>query len=207
MINAAIFDFGGVIADEGYKNGMHEIAQRNGLDKDEFLKSADEILFSTGYITGKGSEETYWRALREKTGISGTSAELREIIFKGFVVRKWMIEIIQRLRSRGIRLAVLSDQTNWLSELEASMKIYSLFERIFNSYDIGKSKRDITVFTDVIQAMGLVPENTLFIDDNAGNVERAMRAGLGAIHYTGKDAFLQRLTSLFPDLFDRLEGV
>ncbi len=199
-IKAALFDFGGVIADEGFRNGLLEIAAKSGLDGESFVEKAREIIHETGYLTGRGTEEYFWETMRKETGIKKTDAELRNIILKGFTVREWMLKVIERLKGKEIRLAILSDQTNWLDELETHMKIFGLFEQVFNSYHLGKSKKDRTIFPDVLKILKLEPGEALFVDDTEGHVERAREMGLHAIFFRGKDDFLKELSVFFPDL-------
>ncbi len=199
-IKAVLFDFGGVIADEGFRNGLFEIARKNGLDGGEFAETAREIIHDTGYLTGEGTEELFWKTLRSVTGIKGSDAELRDAILTRFTVRDWMLKLIVRLKENGARLGILSDQTNWLGELEEHMKIFSFFEEVFNSYHLGKSKRDKTIFLDVVKAMGIEPGEALFVDDTEGHVARAREMGLHAVYFTGKESFLKQLSVFFPDL-------
>jgi HAD superfamily hydrolase (TIGR01509 family) len=199
-IKAVLFDFGGVIAEEGFHHGLHVIAEANGLDKESFFEKTVEIIHASGYLTGRVGEAVFWETLRRETGIRGNDTDLREIILKRFVVRDWMRTTIRQLRTKGFRLAILSDQTNWLDELETHMNIYHLFEQVFNSYHLGKSKRDETLFRDVLQVMDLAPSAALFVDDTAGHVQRARNVGLHAIHYTTKADFLERVAAYCPDI-------
>lgn len=199
-IKAILFDFGGVIADEGFKNGLYRIARANGLDEEEFAEKTRQIIHGTGYLTGKGSEESFWQALRSETGIKGSDLQLRGIILEGFVLRAWMIQVIQWLERKGISLAILSDQTNWLDEIESRTPFFHLFGAVFNSYYIGKSKLDKSIFSDVLKTMNLKPQEALFVDDTEGHVDRAREVGLNAIHFVGKDDFLKRLSTFCHDL-------
>ncbi|HQJ07480.1 MAG TPA: hypothetical protein PLF54_00655, partial [Deltaproteobacteria bacterium] len=63
-IKAVLFDFGGVIAEEGFRNGLYRIARANGLDEAAFAEKTRKIIHDTGYLTGKISEESFWQALR-----------------------------------------------------------------------------------------------------------------------------------------------
>ncbi|HPW69033.1 MAG: HAD family phosphatase [Deltaproteobacteria bacterium] len=197
---AVLFDFGGVIADEGFRNGLHEIARLNGLDEEDFAATTREIIHDTGYITGRADEAFFWEILRRQTGIRGSDSHLRDIILKGFTLREWMLRVIEELRTRGIRLAILSDQTNWLDELEEKLGFFRLFERVFNSYHLGRTKLEKQIFLDVLDIMRLEPGDTLFVDDTQEHVGRAREAGIQVIHYRGKDDFLERLSVLCPGL-------
>ena len=203
IIEAALFDFGGVIADEGFRNGLHAIAVANGLDPEEFFDLARELVYSTGYLTGRVDEQVYWDALREKTGISGNDADLRDTILRGFVPRTWMIDVIGQRRDRGVRLFILSDQTNWLDELEERYHFFPMFEKVFNSFHTGKSKRDPSLFHDVLSTMSLSGEQVVFVDDTCEHIAMARGLGLQTIWFREKKDFLEEIIRLFPGLFEQ----
>jgi putative hydrolase of the HAD superfamily len=182
-IDLILFDFGGVLADEGFKNGLFFIAQHNGLDPDPFLHKAYDITFNQGFVLGNADEKEFWQDLREHTGIQGSDQELRNEILSRFTLREWILEIIKRLHNDSLLLAILSDQTNWLDELNAQYDFFKLFDRVFNSYHLGKCKRDVSLFEDVLGEMGVRAERSLFIDDTMENIERAQLKGLHTIHY------------------------
>jgi len=197
-IKLILFDFGGVLAEEGFRKGLLSIAQHNGLDSERFVKTAFDITFGSGYVRGDINERTFWKTLRKHTGIKGSDNDLRNEILSHFELRPWMLEYIRNLKKHPIRLAILSDQTNWLDELEAQHDFFKLFDRIFNSYHMGQSKRDAGIFTHVLAEMGGKPEHTLFIDDDFGNIARAKGKGLYTIHYQGREAFEHDLQLFFP---------
>lgn len=208
MVEAVLFDFGGVLAEEGFKNGLSLLATMNDLDPESFFETARDLISSTGYLTGKSSEADYFRALREKTAVNHSDAEMRRIILDGFILRGWMLDLVDALKAKGVRTAVLSDQTDWLDLLDEKYGFSKHFERVFNSYHLGRSKSDPALFTDVVRWMGLVPEVVLFIDDTKAHIERARSAGLHAIAYETRERFLEDFALYFPDIADafRLRG-
>ncbi len=74
---------------------------------------------------------------------------------------------------------------NWLDEFDAEHGFYRLFEKkVYNSYYMGKGKKkDQTVFREVCGDFGVNPEEVLFVDDNAGHIERATNEGLQVLHF------------------------
>ena len=206
-IDLILFDFGGVLAEEGFRNGLISIAQLNGLDPDAFLQKAYDITFNRGFVLGNVDEKAFWQDLRDQTGIHGSDKELRNEILSRFIMRGWMLDIIKRLHSKSLRLAILSDQTNWLDELDQQYNFFKLFDRVFNSFHLGKSKRDISLFEDVLAEMGVKAEQSLFIDDSKENIERAQLKGLHTIHYQGRDTFMQSLQSFCPFVQDKKQPV
>jgi len=109
-----------------------------------------------------------------------------------------MMALVRMLKVHPVRIAILSDQTNWLDELEQRCHFSDLFEEVFNSYHLGKSKNDTSQFTDVLSFMRLNPQQILFVDDTMENIERAHAIGLNTIHYTGKEQFLEDMKRFFP---------
>ena len=193
MLKAVLFDFGGVVAEEGFQEGLKAIGRKNGIDPDVFFTTADRLIFETGYLTGTADEAAYWDALRERTGIRGSDAELRQEIMKRFVLRPEMIAAVDRLRAKGLTVAMLSDQTNWLEEIDGETALFQHFDRVFNSYRLHKSKRDQSIFRDVGNDLGVKLEETLFIDDNGGHIRRAAEAGLRTIHFTTPEDFEKKM--------------
>ena len=199
-IRAVLFDFGGVLAEEGFRKGLYQIASLNAIDPDAFFTAAQGLIFTSGYLTGRCSEASYWDQLRASTGIKGRNDELKDIILERFMLREWMLDLVRKLKLASVRTAILSDQTNWLDELDERLHFFSLFERVFNSFHQGKSKNDPSLFDDVLSLMNLEPGETLFIDATLGHVERARSRGLHAIHFTSREQFLGEMKGFFPEL-------
>ncbi len=195
-MKAVLFDFGGVLADEGFQEGLKAIGRRNGLDPESFFATADALIYETGYLTGMVEEAEYWSALRKQTGISGSDQELRREILKRFLLRPKVIACADFLRSKGFIVAMLSDQTNWLEELDRETLLSRHFDRVFNSYRLRKSKRDASVFRDVCGDLGVKTGEALFIDDNINHIQRANDAGLQTIHFTTPDAFEEQIKNM-----------
>lgn len=197
-IKAVLFDFGGVIAEEGFREGLLAIGRKNGLDPAQFLRTADDLVHSTEYVTGRTDESAYWEAVRLQTHVSGTDEELRQEVLRRFVLRPGILASVQGLRSQNIITAVLSDQTNWLDEIDQRTPFLHHFDLVFNSYYTGMSKREALIFDIVCAAMDIQPAEALFIDDNPENVKRASERGLAVITYRDEQSFHEAIGKFFP---------
>lgn len=111
-IRAVLLDFGGVIADEGFQQGLRAQAEAQQLGPDEVMNEGREAVHDSGYVTGTGTEADFWTLLRERTGLKGEDKELSQAILDRFIVRQWMIEQAVRLHNAGLTVAILSDQTD-----------------------------------------------------------------------------------------------
>ncbi|RMG37019.1 MAG: HAD family phosphatase [Gammaproteobacteria bacterium] len=196
-IRAVLFDYGGVLAEEGFFNGLRRLGREQGLSNaDELPRIGLDVVYETGYVTGRGSEAAFWEQMRRRTGLRGGDAELRWPILEGFVLRPGMLALVRELREAGYRVGLLSDQTDWLDRLDERDHFYQAFDDLFISYRLGMGKRDEVLFDQVAQTLGLPPAAILFIDDNPGNVERARRHGWQAIRFTNEESLRGQLAEL-----------
>jgi len=199
-VDVVFFDFSGVLAEEGFVNGLRAIAKRNGLDPDAFQHTATEICYEGGYVAGKVNEAQFWEEVRKKTGLTEQTERLHLEILTGFVVRLWMLEVVDAIRNSGVKTAILSDHTNWLEDIDFEFSIYPHFDRVFNSYREGISKRDHDYFQHACKEMGVTPERALFVDDNSANLLRAEETGMQGLLYDEHDKVLERLQKVFPKI-------
>jgi putative hydrolase of the HAD superfamily len=192
-VKVILFDYGGVLAEEGFREGLMAIARSNGLSPQVFFEMATAAVYESGYVVGRADEQSYWDLLRQRSGISQSNADLRKEILDRFILRPWMLEIVSGLRQSGYFVGILSDQTQWLDELDDRDHFFAEFNVVFNSYHLGRGKKDSQVFDEVAERLGVLPSEILFIDDNDGHIERAKSRGLQTILFRDKDSFIQEI--------------
>ncbi len=188
-ITCILIDYGGVIANEGFSLGLRAIASEHGIDPEAFFAMANEIVYRCGYVTGRADEHQFWQEVRRQSGINADDRDLTREILSRFTPRQGMLDQMELLRNKGVTVCLLSDQSDWLDRLDRIHHFFSKFDRIFNSYHLGKTKRDISLFTDVLASLHQPPGATLFVDDNAGHIARADSCGLVTHHFTDQASF------------------
>jgi len=176
-----LFDFGGVLAEEGFREGLKVIGHKCGLDPEEIYRAGKTVVYASGYVVGAVSETRFWNEFRHQTGISASDHELRCEILSRFVPRPEMMAAVRNLRKIGYTVAILSDQTNWLDELNEKYRFFPDFDRVFNSYHHGRTKKDPQFFVDVLEKLDVPPQDVLFLDDDQGNLQRALVTGVRGI--------------------------
>jgi putative hydrolase of the HAD superfamily len=67
-------------------------------------------------------------------------------------------------------------------EKEYGYSMELLFEKLWFSFQLGLLKPDPEIFRYVLNEAGLIPEETLFIDDTLVHVEAARSVGINAFH-------------------------
>jgi len=201
-IRAVLFDFGGVIAEEGFYNGLIRLAEKQALDARSMPEEGMKAVYDSGFVLGKGTAADFWALMRQRTGLTGEDDFLSDRIIDGFQIRHWVIELVRKLRAQGYITGILSDQTHWLYELDSYDHFFAEFDRIYNSYDLGKGKRDATLFRDVVNDLKLRSGEVLFIDDNEGHVQRARDMGLVALLYVDHKTLIAELEALLKEKFE-----
>lgn len=95
------------------------------------------------------------------------------------------IEMVKELK-RHYQVFLLSNinESAWNYTLRAfehlGIKPEDCFDRIFLSYEMKMAKPDPEIFRTVFHETGVVPEETLYLDDNADNINTGLSLGLQA---------------------------
>jgi putative hydrolase of the HAD superfamily len=106
---AVLFDFGGVLAEEGFREGLRAITRAQGREPERVHRMAMDAVYDSGYLTGQGGEEEFWALLGKRTGIHGEVTQLSGEILRRFVLRPLVLEAVRALRRAGLLTAILSD--------------------------------------------------------------------------------------------------
>ena len=196
QISAVLFDFGGVLAEEGFRDGLVALAKEQGLDAGAMPAEGMKAVYDSGFVLGRGTAADFWALMYERTGLVGDDDVLTERILSGFVIRPWMIDLVRQLHDQGYVTGILSDQTDWLDTLNERDHFVDAFDHVYNSYYRGKGKQDPSSFNDVATELGMSPSEILFVDDDAGNVARARETGVQALQYVDRESFILDLKQL-----------
>lgn len=200
MISTVAFDFGGVLADDGFLDGLTKLATQWNCNADWLKKTAVETIYNSGYVNGHCDEKRFWKLLAQNSGIRFEVNTARETIIDGFTLRPEVVQYVQEIRQAGYHLVLLSDHTNWLDELDQRKPFFHLFHRIYSSYHVHKNKRDGTIFPYVLTNMGVKAQKVVFIDDNLGNIDLAKKIGLTGVHFTEIESVKNSLGSILCQL-------
>ncbi|MGB5517015.1 MAG: hydrolase, partial [Gammaproteobacteria bacterium] len=93
LIKAVLFDYGGVIAEEGFRNGLLAMAHEQALDIDATLNVAKHAVYDSGFVLGWGTDTDFWKLMRQGTDLKGSDSALTAQTLEGFVLRPWIIDL------------------------------------------------------------------------------------------------------------------
>ena len=195
-IEAVIFDFGGVILDVDYE--ATSLAMLHLLGPEAHLiytKLQQSIIFDLLEI-GQISPTNFYARLSEESGRALDPADV-DRAWNAMLgsTRKERLDFIRRV-GRYRRIFLLSntnaihkahfDQTLAQAMKGTGEKFDDLFEKAYYSHQMGLRKPRQEIFRYLIQAHGLDPARTLFIDDSEANIRGAEKVGLQVYHLHGE---------------------
>lgn len=185
MIQAVIFDIGGVLIRTEDHAPRRAIEQRFGLAPGD----AEFIVFNSegGLATQRGefSEEQNWRRVQAELKLSDDDlAFFRREFWAGDKLDTALIAHIRRLR-RHYQTAIISNaMPGLMTLLTGKHPIADAFDVIVGSGDVGIAKPDAAIYQLTLDQLGRQAEEAIFIDDSQRNIEGARAVGLHTIHYT-----------------------
>lgn len=97
-----------------------------------------------------------------------------------------MLAAVGRIRAGGVRIFLATNQENRRARyLMETLGLGREFDGILHSAGLGYRKPDAEYFAVARERAGVLPEEIVFIDDSARNVDAARRAGWTATHWQG----------------------
>lgn len=194
-----IFDLGGVILDLSVDHTLQSFSSLSGIPRErvqEIYVSAPGFL---EYEKGLIDDGAFRNFVREVFSISAGDDAIDDCwnaMLRGIPSVK--LELLKRLQNE-FRVFLLSntnaihlDHINGLllpkAEPERSLDDY--FHKAYYSHRMFKRKPDAEIFEQVLEENRLVPEQTLFLDDYAVNIDGARALGIKTVHVTSPNLIL-----------------
>ena len=107
-------------------------------------------------------------------------------------------EVLKRLKAAGYNIYGLS---NWSMETFPLVSDkYSIFKELQGMVVSGQEhliKPDAAIYNCLLERFSLEPSESVFIDDNADNVEGARKVGMHAIHFKSAEQLEQELKEVY----------
>ncbi|MEY2938727.1 MAG: hypothetical protein RL062_1316 [Bacteroidota bacterium] len=199
-----IFDFGGVLFAIDYNAPAREFAKLGWHDfTAEYAQAAQSDVYDRLEI-GDISVNEFWNYLYAK--MPAASQQQVQDAWNSILLQpiSERIAAIPSIRKSGFRTFLLSNtNATHVPVFEQMMKdngdfewFVQGFEKIHYSQELGKRKPHPETYLHLCAIHGLIPAETLFIDDSIQHVEGAKKAGLQTMHLTPEKDLLQELQLL-----------
>ena len=183
MIEAVIFDFGGVLVRTSSWEARHRWDDRLGLDRG----TVEHLVFNSdhGQDTQKGvyTEEAHWAWVGEQLRLSADDlSQLRTDFWSADVVQTKLVEFTRSLRPQ-IKIGLISNAMDGLREALTAYSLIELFDHLVISAEWGTMKPDPSIYHHSAEQLGVAPQAAVFIDDFAHNIVGAQAIGMNTIHH------------------------
>jgi putative hydrolase of the HAD superfamily len=203
-LRAVISDFGGVLTTPL----MHSFAafqNRTGIPPEALGQAMQRVADADGehplfeLEKGRMTEADFLaRISAELTDILGHEPEIhgfKEIYFDALEPNPPMIELMQRLKGSGLRMALLTNNVReWEPLWRSMLPVDEIFELVVDSAFVGMRKPEPEIYELTLERVrardglaDLEPAECLFIDDVEANVDAARALGLRAVHFRQND--------------------
>lgn len=196
MKELILFDFGGVLASEGFQMGILKLAWKFNRSYSEMYDIAGyKAGLESGFRAGKITEKEYWQIVAKHLGVEEDLSQYKYVFLDNFTPRVGMIELVDKLRL-DYKVGIFSDQTNWIYEIDKKYDFFKHFDYKFISYDLGYTKHDDEFYRIPSKETGIQPQKIIIVDDNSRVVKKAKKLGLNSYEFTSIQACKEYLSNL-----------
>ena len=173
QIRNVVFDLGGVVIGRGYDRAG------GGLDEFGFLQGDRPFPdYWRRYDLGTASRAEVVRAVADEHGLSLEQAAARlDRLMALFDPFDETVELIGELDEAGYGLYVLSNMPEEFMTYVERLDVLRHFDGLVISSRVHLAKPDPRIFALLGERYGVVPGQTLFVDDKPSNTEAAARLG------------------------------
>jgi epoxide hydrolase-like predicted phosphatase len=207
-VRAVISDFGGVLTNRLIE-AFAAFQNETGITMEQLGRGMQRVSDRDGEYPlfrlerGEVSEEEFLRdlawGLEDELGHRPTLHRFREIYFEALHGNDEMLDLMRDLRTRGFRMAILTNNVREWEELwRSKLPVDEIFELVVDSAWVGMRKPDPEIYKLTMSRLdgGLDPRECLFVDDNELNVEAARDLGMRAVHFESNAQAIPEIRSL-----------
>ena len=190
-LRAVIFDYGRVLTGPPDPAAHEALVRITGLSSDRLdgLYWKDRQAYDEGKLTGL----EFWRRVAGEAGLELSESAIEELNL--WDARMWtrgdraMLDWQVALKQRGLLTAIVSNMGDTVHEhMERELEWLSRFDLLVWSYQLRVAKPDPAIYRYALERLGTRPEETLFIDDKAENLDTALALGMrGLVFSTVED--------------------
>jgi putative hydrolase of the HAD superfamily len=184
-IKAVLFDFGGVLMRTEDPAGRRKWEERLGLAEHELARRVFESEVSLRASRGELPASAVWEHVAQTLKLDAAqAAECRRDFWAGDRLDAELVALIKALRPR-YKTAILSNA--WSDARDNFTRLFGLdqaVDLIIISAEEGLAKPDPRLYERAAERLGVRPDEAVFVDDFAENVEAARAVGMHAVHYT-----------------------
>lgn len=189
-IKNIIFDLGGVILDID-ENIVYKELEKMGVDVAQLAHSKEFKEVMSKFDTGVYTAPTFRRKMKALVGQDKMTDQKFDATWNAMLldIPRERIEAIEQVKQH-YKIFLMSNTNEihydlYVRDLQLRFgynEFDELFHKSYFSFDIHLEKPDPRFFELILDHEGLVPEETLFIDDTEANIKAAQGLGIKTYH-------------------------
>ena len=184
MIQAIVFDFGGVLMRTEDPAGRRQWEARLGLAEYELDRAVFHSEAADRATVGEAPESAIWENVASVYKLSPEQlAALQNDFWSGDMLDRDLLALLASLRPQ-YKTAILSNY--WLNGRDLIGRVSGLeqiVDVIFISSEERLAKPDPRLYQRVTERLGVPPTDIVLVDDFVANIDGARAAGWQTIHY------------------------
>jgi putative hydrolase of the HAD superfamily len=195
MIRNIIFDLGNVLISfrpsEYLEKNNYPPEVRNVILRDIF-GSQEWLLIDNGNLTPEEAIDSITlRSPLKREEIASVFNKRTDIMFP----LESNVRLLPELKKRGFKLYYLSNfPSDIFEEIKNGFSFFRYFDGGLISAEVKHSKPDVRFYHILIEKYGIVPEDSLYIDDNESNIITAELLGMQVIHLSDAESLKEKLS-------------
>lgn len=194
-IQALILDIGGVLVRTEDWSPRQQWERKLGLPANSLEPLVHGTVSNESYERGKLSFDAFWNAVARKLHIPASQmAQFRDDFYSGDRLNLPLIEFVRAQRERGIKTGIISNAPPSMRlMITHKFPIIDDFDAVILSGEAGVRKPERRVYDIACNALHVLPEEGVFVDDLEVNITGARAAGMQAVHFVDTEPALVEL--------------
>jgi putative hydrolase of the HAD superfamily len=199
-VRAVVFDYGNVLCLGQTVEDMNGMALVCGIPHERFSELYWKL--RPPYDRGDIDGPAYWRAVVGQQELDLSRDRIATLIKLDCesIVRpnRGSLQWAKLLHHEGFPLTLLSNMPLELSRhVTESFPSLSTFEHLIYSCDYRSIKPEPAIYRDCLKLLKAAPQDILYLDDRAENVEAAARLGINSVLFDTVERTASRVESRF----------
>jgi len=193
MLKAAIFDLNGIFLmspklSDRFEKDFH-------IPSSVFLPKLSEIMDAVRK-PGAAPAFSYWKPVLESWNISISEKEFWDYWFKAETPSKRMIAFAKKLRSKDIKIFILSNNFRERAEYYNHYPwIHDAVDKVYFSWQTGFIKPNPQAWNLILSENGLKAEDCIYFDDQDKNIKAAEGIGIKSFKFIDEKDLEEKILS------------
>jgi putative hydrolase of the HAD superfamily len=199
-VQAVVFDYGNVLCLEQTLEDMKAMALVCGIPRERFSELYWKL--RPPYDRGDIDGPAYWTAIvsQQELGLSRDQIATLIKLDSESITRpnQGAVQWAKLLHQEGFPLTLLSNMPLELSRhVTQSFPSLSTFEHLIYSCEYGSIKPELAIYRNCLKVLKVAPQDILYLDDRAENVEAAARLGINSVLFDTVERTAPRVEGRF----------